>query len=422
MVVLGDSMSINLFCALSCAMLQNGTVLRESRSIAQLPGKSVMRMVSLTSGYSAHWLVPECAGGAHFRCLYGHSAGSGACGQQTLDFVAEPKVARRHEFVVIHTPCGAHHQHFALPAIATALINESYAGFAAWPDLLLSACAQSHAICPGNATLQTQGGIGDSASRSATTMRDVMAANRGSLAMLLESMPAHNPILPGCHASAIRGVQPDQVSDLDEHEWEGYVVGTIEYARQLLRRWPEVGREVFTRVGITEGSLHLIVKDSLLLAGLHAAEHVRQACLRAMNAPPQPACHSGAQQQPQYPMEPSGDLANCWLRGLPRPPNATRSWHPRWRDTFNPGWCAARTTSLGGGGWRQAAERRAAAAFDVPILLRSDARESRWDLHPGIQSDPPNYFDCKHSTFAPGAFDAEVVGFLAALEARFGAQ
>ena len=37
-----------------------------------------------------------------------------------------------------------------------------------------------------------------------------------------------------------------------------------------------------------------------------------------------------------------------------------------------------------------------------------------------IQNLSPGYFDCKHSTFAPGAFGTEAIGFLSILEARLG--
>ena len=40
----------------------------------------------------------------------------------------------------------------------------------------------------------------------------------------------------------------------------------------------------------------------------------------------------------------------------------------------------------------------------------------------GVQVTPPNFFDCKHRSFAPGAFDVEVVAFLDALERAYGTE
>ena len=114
-------------------------------------------------------------------------------------------------------------------------------------------------------------------------------------------------------------------------------------------------------------------------------------------------------------------FTDCWLKKLPERLPSTGNNAPRaWSGRFQPPSCVPRHRPLGLAGWRQVAEGRSAASFRVPLLRRSDAREPRWDLHPGIQRQAPGYYDCKHSTFARGAFDAEVHGFLSVLEARFG--
>ena len=67
-------------------------------------------------------------------------------------------------------------------------------------------------------------------------------------------------------------------------------------------------------------------------------------------------------------------------------------------------------------------ELRAARAANVAVLDVFAARRSRWDLHAGLQGGPnasvvklSNRFDCAHSSLAPGAFDAELLGLQHAL-------
>ena len=125
-------------------------------------------------------------------------------------------------------------------------------------------------------------------------------------------------------------------------------------------------------------------------------------------------------------------------QGVPSPPAAAlacvlRDGHipllskPGWKSPakfsrhFHPGWCEPRQAPLTErAAWRQHAERRAAERYDIQLLRRSDGRELRFDLHPGVQRPVPHQFDCKHSAFAPGAFDVEASGFIDALEKRFG--
>ena len=65
-------------------------------------------------------------------------------------------------------------------------------------------------------------------------------------------------------------------------------------------------------------------------------------------------------------------------------------------------------------------------ARHVPLLARHLLRRERWDAHPGVlyggRKKPDNMIrlDCHHSSFAPGAFDVEVLSFTQALQARFG--
>ena len=65
-------------------------------------------------------------------------------------------------------------------------------------------------------------------------------------------------------------------------------------------------------------------------------------------------------------------------------------------------------------------ERAVARDYGLDILKRFESRLTRPDLHPGVQQKPPFYFDCTHSSFARGAFDAEATSFFDLLEQRFG--
>jgi hypothetical protein len=73
--------------------------------------------------------------------------------------------------------------------------------------------------------------------------------------------------------------------------------------------------------------------------------------------------------------------------------------------------------------WMQREEAAAATHAGVPLLSSYDYRLRQPGLHPAIQrgdaSNLANRFDCSHSSFASGAYDAEVAGLLGLLvEAR----
>jgi len=80
--------------------------------------------------------------------------------------------------------------------------------------------------------------------------------------------------------------------------------------------------------------------------------------------------------------------------------------------------CEARRISLGAVGWRQQIERAAAAALGVQLLARSDARDARFDAHPGRVHGKRPFLDCVHNSFVPGSFDVEALSLLHALEQR----
>ena len=49
-----------------------------------------------------------------------------------------------------------------------------------------------------------------------------------------------------------------------------------------------------------------------------------------------------------------------------------------------------------------------------------EARDARFDAHPGRVHGARPFLDCVHNSFAPGAFDVEALSLLHALESRFG--
>ena len=132
------------------------------------------------------------------------------------------------------------------------------------------------------------------------------------------------------------------------------------------------------------------------------------------------SAHS-ARREPLAALLDDSHVRACAHRVIPRLGAPSLGRTP-WRGAFHPGWCAPRTAPLTDAvGWRQQAERAAVAgAAPAGLLARSAAREPRWDVHPGVQRPSPGFFDCKHSSLAPGAFDVEALGFQRALERRFG--
>ena len=109
---------------------------------------------------------------------------------------------------------------------------------------------------------------------------------------------------------------------------------------------------------------------------------------------------------------PGGGLATCLLEKL----NLTTMG----RLPVLAGNCASRSASAEAQAWQAQVEREVASRHGLALLERFAPRLSRWDLHPGVQRPPPHYFDCKHSSFAAGAFDAEVASLYSLLEERFG--
>ena len=73
--------------------------------------------------------------------------------------------------------------------------------------------------------------------------------------------------------------------------------------------------------------------------------------------------------------------------------------------------------------WRVALERHMAAKAKVPVLRSWEARLARPDAHPGIQNGGDrgehSNFDCSHSSFGAGAYDAEVQAFIDIIRERW---
>ncbi|KAL1507232.1 hypothetical protein AB1Y20_008081 [Prymnesium parvum] len=433
-LAVGDSMSLNLFCALSCAVAQTrGAVIRSSNLRGPIAGSHVFTIES--AAFRSSWMLPSCAGGGRGRCMFGKEHGPAtSCGAPILSQLRAAPV------VVLHNPCGAYHN--PLLAIAkAALLNRSIDELARQKRIF-----DVPPVDDGEARYSA-------ASMAAAALLAAINSDRRNLAIMFETQPAHNPVLLGCLQSALRGVNAAVAQSIDASEWEGYVLGVLDQffpvtttipdaplltttspplphhhhsivhrgtasspsvsvapalrmVRQLLQR--RRGRKMVARLGITTPSL--LLKDTNLLARVVAFKRLADACEKPAAA----EAEASARCAESY----SSAALDCALKSVPHP-------RPSWRNGFHPGnathHCEARRAPLSAeAAWRQLAERRAAAAHNVTLLRRSDAREARWDLHPGVQLISPHYLDCKHSSFAPGAFDAESIGFLQALEHRFG--
>ena len=301
--IVGDSLANNLFCALTCALVRDGAATFGALARGPVAHTSTVRISDHL--HSSSWVLPTCAGGRHGRCIYGHSTLGAGCGANALENLAG-KAEAGMQLVVLHNPCAAH-ANVGLDLLHARMANASLQDFAAWGRLMpngrscrgegagADATPTEHAHCTAAAA-----GVAGSASgggdvveayaqkaRTAAARLARISGADGSLGLLIESMPAHNPPLGGCLRAAAAGLGARAAAALDSSEFEGLVLSLAEFARQLARS--ESGAELLGRLGIDrpgtllKGTMHL---TRLLAAG--RAIEARAVVFRYLPSPSSP--------------------------------------------------------------------------------------------------------------------------------------
>ena len=237
----------------------------------------------------------------------------------------------------------------------------------------------------------------------ATALAHIEVVGDKGDALLVETVPTHFPTLKGCLQAAFAGLH--LAGAPASHEWEGFLLAALEWTRQLAAQPGGIS--------VLQGVLRLakpavLSKGNLEASLAHAAaRYAHTACERHGSR----VCLQTNHTAPKARRESTGRTPSCHVRSLvmARKHLSTRALS-----------CEAHRLSLGTVGWRQQIERAAAAARGVQLLARSEARDARFDAHPGRVHGARPFLDCVHSSFAPGAFDVEALGLLQALDERFG--
>ena len=395
-------------------MLQGGNVIVNAIGrLGPMPDVKTMQMVGADGHDRMSWLLPACAGGRNGRCAFGSTTLGPKGGLDVLTSLADLAASGASQLVLLHNPCAAH-SNGLLPSLSQHLANMSLDSFGAQRHLLPRPCVPFQPALRGPRSSCANFSRPDvpylaKTRAAAAQMARLHGASRSNLAMIIETPPAHNPALPGCLSSALRGLPWRQAAAIDAHEYEGFVLSVMEYARQLGQM--ARGLEVLRRLNVD--SPQSLMRQTALLSRVHALARLGE---RRCAAPQRTGRSWCVGRDEAFPHR-----VDCMLAALPKlqPPHYKTA--NGWTSSFRPGPCEPRAASLtAAAAWRQRSEQVAADEYALPLLSRSAARERRWDLHPALQQNIPNHFDCKHSTFLPGAFDAEALAFLDALEVRFG--
>lgn len=423
LAIIGDSLGLYMFCALSCALIADGRGSFGSVQAGPAPGTQTIavhgqapagaKLPGITIA-PAYLLLPGCG----LRCgASGFSSHTQACsggliyqlGQQLRRTAASPNQARpsqarpNRSLVVLHYPCTVHAASLTTK-LPRRLSNVTWTDFAAWPSLLPTACATDG--CARQADLAS---LNITMMEHATALARIEAVGGQGLALLVETVPTHFPTLKGCVRAAFAGLH--MAGAAAPHEWEGFLLAALEWSRQLAAQPGGIS--------VLQGVLRLarpavLSKGNLEASLVHAAaRYAHTACDRNSSR----IClqlhtsHTAPSARPEPASSGTTPSSSCHVRSLvtARKRLSTRALS-----------CEARRLSLGAIGWRQQIERAAAAARGVQLLARSEARDARFDAHPGRVHGARPFLDCVHNSFAPGAFDVEALNLLQALESRFG--
>ena len=442
--ILGDSHVLDLWCALACVVLRasHSSDFQQRGSQWQL----VTRLRPDDHGQppgpdrEVRWRVPTCAyakggvcgGGTHCGTL-GRTSCRLGCGLSLL-----PSPDADEGVVVLYSPCPAYAGSPLMQTVLQALQARERAElhrFRALPSPPLRALCEAHVRnCSGRAFELSAAAdhYWSTVTTAARALHRLHEQSDGrSVGVLLLAPTAHFPALEGFG-------DPWSLTRLDGvGSYERHLASALNWLHAHLHRANGTAvEELASWLGIAsanptsyrgessqfESSLALGISRLEQLAADDAAKRSRgvadaasAACARQSASDAVDGARSAT---------PLTDAAACALsilrrvgrvgRGASGPRNVLRAV----RATS----CEPLDGVLPTLGWRQQMELRAARAANVPVLDVFVARRSRWDLHAGLQGGPnasvlklSNRFDCAHSSLAPGAFDAELLGLQHAL-------
>ena len=434
--ILGDSHVLDLWCALTCVVLRasHSSDFQQRGSQWQL----VTRLRPVDHGQppgpdrEVRWRVPTCAyakggvcgGGTHCGTL-GRTSCTLGCGLSLLPSPdADPGV------VVLYSPCPAYAgsplMHTVLQALQARERAELHR-FRALPSPPLRAlCEAQVRNCSGSAfeLSAVADHFWSTVSTAARALHRLHEQSDGrSVGVLLLAPTAHFPVLEGYG-------DPWSHSRLDGvGSYERHVASALNWLHAHLQRANGTAvEELASWLGIASATPtsyrgESLLFESSLALGIARLEQLAadEAAKRSDAAAEAAACArrsafdaaDGARSSTSL-----TDAAACALSVLRRVGGGPRNVLRAVRATS----CEPLDGVLPNLGWRQQMELRAARAANVAVLDVFAARRSRWDLHAGLQGGPnasvvklSNRFDCAHSSLAPGAFDAELLGLQHAL-------
>ena len=434
--ILGDSHVLDLWCALTCVVLRasHSSDFQQRGSQWQL----VTRLRPVDHGQppgpdrEVRWRVPTCAyakggvcgGGTHCGTL-GRTSCRLGCGLSLLPSPdADPGV------VVLYSPCPAYAgsplMHTVLQALQARERAELHR-FRALPSPPLRAlCEAQVRNCSGSAfeLSAVADHFWSTVSTAARALHRLHEQSDGrSVGVLLLAPTAHFPVLEGYG-------DPWSHSRLDGvGSYERHVASALNWLHAHLQRANGTAvEELASWLGIASATPtsyrgESLLFESSLALGIARLEQLAadEAAKRSDAAAEAAACArrsafdaaDGARSSTSL-----TDAAACALSVLRRVGGGPRNVLRAVRATS----CEPLDGVLPNLGWRQQMELRAARAANVAVLDVFAARRSRWDLHAGLQGGPnasvvklSNRFDCAHSSLAPGAFDAELLGLQHAL-------
>ena len=434
-VILGDSTSVELWCAMTCVLLQTGAhFINSSHSSALsslIQGAATAHMQHYKIGADITWMLPSC-GALKANCWTGHSQSlTIPCGQAFFDALRHAGFFSLNrpvgtELVVIYNPCTAHYNS---PLLDTTMRTWQQV---TWSDMLSrgEACLESPIECFGcswstNSSLR---GPHTCSSRSSLIKEAVVARLKwerklrtvvdaaarilhelrlaGHLGILLGSMPAHFQevsVAPSALHFGTLGIA---------HGYERFILTPL---LRLIHHAKQCGLSELDRLHVREPSRAPQCARNLLRA-LDIHSNTTVVPWTGLKGGKNFAwfVHGALQVEARCAME--RDPARCWqreIRASPTPIQQFANWRPRrcvphkTSRTRNDEFTAVRL------------ETQMAVVYGVPLLARFGSRMARWDGHKADSGgqDPANAnFDCLHSNFEPGVWDGELSAFQQLLE------
>lgn len=435
-LVLGDSTSVQLWCALTCGLLNAGAEMASSAhatGLSRALNSSFVTMTHAPTGVRLAWMLPHC-GGDKPHCWHGHSVHSRRhCGGEVFEALHRAGGFSRvrlgsTRLVVLFSPCTAHYNSPLLESTVLAWQHTSWAQLMARNASCLDApveCANCEPPAPesasnrvaGAASCSTRAGLRAVAAAAKAKaeeqlrgiLREAVHTLRtlgllGHLAILVGSTPTHFP-------------QVLMAEEARDALYGGYDRAVLSPLLALVQRvrasWHRVQAfgEGATRVSEAAPLLDALqVKPNAAVVpwkGLHGGKSYAWLVQGALAIERQ--CAAAA------------DAAECWQRHMHVHPSLEARFSA-WRLRLCEPPTEAPTLSARGraahgldfDALKARLEMEAAAAHGVPLLDRYAARLPLWDVHPGAShAERPEEasFDCLHSTLTPGAWDVELHAF-----------